>query len=196
VPAAWLTSPLVAGCALSVVDLLVAIYAPESELEWLLLVEAAGGAAYFEQSTGNLLFKLTAAMPFKDCYQLAQYIYNKPLPPSAKPLVSMAASVGDVTLQNLLKPVSKSQVKKLGKLPFLGKRFGYAVAEVGSEAALSQKYRTAWRAGTQESVVCKQQRGAYRCDWGFKYKGTRHKGYVLIGVKGNSYRLEKVEKVA
>lgn len=38
VPPAWLTSPVVGGCALSVVELLTAVYAPE--FEWLVLVEA------------------------------------------------------------------------------------------------------------------------------------------------------------
>ena len=94
--------------------------------------------------------------------------------------------------QRLLQPLSKSQLKKLGKLPFLRQRFGYAVAPVGSEAALSKKYRTAWSAGTHKNVACRQQRGAYRCDWRFQYKGTRHTGYVLIGVTGNRYRLERV----
>lgn len=197
VPSAWLTSPVVAGCGISVVELLSAIFAPEADLEWLVLVEALGGAAYFEQSTGNLLFKLTAAMPFKDCYDLAKYLVNhQSPPPNLQSLARMAASPGGVSpqslFQRLLQPVSKSQLRKLGKLPFLRQRFGYAVALVGSEAALSKKYRTAWSAGTHKSVACRLQRGAYRCDWRFQYKGTRHKGYVLIGVTGNRYRLERV----
>jgi hypothetical protein len=189
VPPAWLTSPVVGGCALSIVELLTAIYAPE--FEWLVLVEALGGAAYFEQSTGNLLFKLAAATPFKDCYELATYLLkHQPPPPSLQSLHSV--NLADASLQSLFQPVSKSQLKKLGKLPFLSQRFGYIVAQVGSEAALSQKYRTAWSRGTQKSTVCQLQRGGYRCDWRFQYKGTRYTGYVLIGVTGNSYRLEKV----
>lgn len=107
-----------------------------------------GGAAYFEQSTGNLLFKLAAALPFKDCYELATYLLkHQSLPPSlqsldsvnlpqrANGMASRAVLAGNVSLQSLFKPVSKSQLKKLGKLPFLRQRFGYAVAQVGSEAA-------------------------------------------------------------
>ena len=49
--------------------------------------------------------------------------------------------------------------------------------------------------GTQKSVLCQLQRGGYRCDWRFQVKGTAHSGYVLIGVTGNSYRLEKIVEV-
>lgn len=205
VPSAWLTSPVVSGCAISVVELLTTIAAPELDLEWLVLVEALGGAAYFEQSTGNLLFKLAAAMPFKDCYELATYLLNHQSPPPdlqsldsvnlaqrENPLGTMAVLRGGVSPQSLFQPVSKSQLKKLGKLPFLRQRFGYAVAQVGSEAALNRKYGTAWSAGTHKSVVCHLLRGAYRCDWRFQDKGTRHTGYVLIGVTGNRYWLERV----
>lgn len=197
VPSAWLTSPVVAGCGLSVVELLVAIAAPEADLEWLVLVEALGGAAYFEQSTGNLFFKLTAAMPFKDCYDLAKYLVNhQSPPPNLQSLARMASSPGAAIpqslFQRLLQPVSKSQLRTLGKLPSLRQRFGYAVALVGSEAALSKKYRTAWSTGTHKNIACRLQRGAYRCDWRFQYQGTRHSGYVLIGVAGNRYRLERV----
>jgi hypothetical protein len=73
VPSAWLTSPVVAGCGLSIVELLVAIAAPEADLEWLVLVEALMPGAAIPQS----LF------------------------------------------QRLLQPVSKSQLRTLGKLPFL-----------------------------------------------------------------------------
>lgn len=198
IPPAWLTSPVTGGCALSVIELLTAIYAPE--FEWLVLVEALGGTAYFEQSSGNLLFKLAAAMPFKDCYELATYVLKHQSPPSGlqskvNPLASTGVLAGHASLQSLFQPVSKSQLKKLGKLPSLRQRFGYMVAQVGSEAALSKKYGTSWSSGTHKSVVCKSQRGGYRCTWRFQHNGTHYAGYVLIAARGNSYRLEKVVRL-
>ena len=59
----------------------------------------------------------------------------------------------------------KVAAENLGKLPFLRQCSGYAVALVGSEAALSKKYRTAWSAGTHKNIACRLQHGAYRCDW-------------------------------
>lgn len=197
IPSAWLTSPVTGGCALSVIELLTAIYAPE--YEWLVLVEALGGAAYFEQSNGNLIFKLAAAVPFKDCYDLGQYILKHQTPPpglplaqKGNPMTNTGALASDASLPSLFQPVSKSQLKRLGKLPFLRKRFGYIVAEVGSEAALSKKYGKTWSSGTHKSVVCQSQRGGYRCNWSFQHDGTHYRGYVLIEARGNSYRLGKV----
>jgi len=63
-----------------------------------------------------LFFKLTAAMPFKDCYDLAKYLVNhQSPPPNLQSLARMASSPGAVIpqslFQRLLQPVSKSQLK-------------------------------------------------------------------------------------
>lgn len=92
-------------------------------------------------------------------------------------------------------PVPESQLASMEKLPFLRRRFGYAVAQVGVAAALSQKYLAGWGTATQKSVVCRPQQGGYRCAWSYQLNGAHHSGYVLVAVTANNYRLGKVAEV-
>jgi hypothetical protein len=96
----------------------------------------------------------------------------------------------------VFQPVPASQLASIEELPFLRQRFGYAVAEVGAAAALSQKYPAGWSAATQKSVVCRPQQGGYRCAWSYQLNGAHHSGYVLIAVTANNYRLGNVAEVA
>jgi hypothetical protein len=211
-PAAWVTSPLTGGCVLDVLDLLgdigIAVIPGAGEFEGYLLawdvVQELGSIVQFD-STGNWFVKLTAFMPFTDCVELANYVLkDRPVPQNLdflrSPDVPQTADLLDSadlpargpSTPKLFQPVPKSHLASLTKLPFLRQRFGYAVAQVGSVAALSQKYPAAWNRGTQKSVLCQLRRSGYRCNWRFQLKGTSHSGYVLIAVTGNSYRLEKV----
>jgi subtilase family serine protease len=92
--------------------------------------------------------------------------------------------------------VPESQLASIEKLPFLRQGFGYAVAQVGAAAALSQKYPAGWSAARQKSVVCRPQQGGYRCPWSYQLNGAHHSGYVLVAVTANNYRLGKVAEAA
>jgi hypothetical protein len=95
-------------------------------------------------------------MPFRDCGQLARYVVTGKLPqgldsshsvtlPQSAELLDRAdlPARGPSTL-NLFQPVPESQLASLTKLPLLRQRLGYAIAQVGSVAALSKKYQPAW----------------------------------------------------
>jgi hypothetical protein len=96
---------------------------------------------------------------------------------------------------SVFQPVPKSQLASIEQLPFLRQRFGYAVAQVGAAAALSQKYPAGWGAATQKSVVCRPQQGGYRCPWSYQLNGAHHSGYILVTVTANNYRLGQVAEV-
>jgi hypothetical protein len=190
VPPAWLTSPVVGGCALD----LAAVFVPgftEAKMAYKLL-KLFGYMVRFDEANGNWVVELTEAgkalTGVGNCIDLGYYLLYKggSLPQSADISASAASA------KSMFQPVPKSQFGKLKKLPPLRQRFGYAVVEVGSIVALNRKYETAWRRGTQKKVVCKRRRGGYRCDWQFQRARIRRKGYTLVGATGNSYRLKKV----
>ncbi len=201
-PPDWLTSPVTGGCVLEFVP----------GIDALDLLENIGDAVRLDESSGNWFVLLTQAMAdvaVDDCTTLAYYVLTgKPVPqnldssqgadlrPSRDTLDSANLPTRDAGIQSLFQPVPESQLKALEKLPFLHQRFGYAVAQVGSAAAVSRQYPAGWSAGTQKSVVCQSQGDGYRCNWRFQLKGTSHSGYVLIAVTGNSYRLAKVVQLA
>jgi hypothetical protein len=215
-PPGWLTSPVVGGCALQITETAAEVAAALGValvpgLDFvdltggLLLLEGLGDAVLFDESTGKWYIRLTKLMPFSDCGQLASYLYkHEPLsqnldfqsgadlPRSGDVLDSVDLPARDTSTPSLFQPVPESQLTSLNKLPLLRQRFGYAVAQVGAAAALSQKYPAAWSKATQQSVICQSQGGGYRCDWRFEVNGAPHAGYVLIAVTGNSYRLEKI----
>ena len=161
------------------------------EYEALELLIAMGGAVLYDEATGNWIVRLTALMPFRDCAELATYIFkHKPVPQNLgfpqnanpPPNVELLAPDRNGSTQSLFQPVPESQLAPWEKLPFPRQRFGYAVAQVGAAAALSQKYPAGWRAGTQKSVVCRPQQGGYRCAWRYQLNGAHHSGYVLVAV--------------
>jgi len=215
-PPGWLTSPVVGGCALQIIETAAEVAAALGValvpgLDFvdltggLLLLEGLGDAVLFDESTGKWYIRLTKLMPFSDCGQLASYLYkHEPLsqnldfqsgadlPRSGDVLDSVDLPARDTSTPSLFQPVPESQLTSLNKLPLLRQRFGYAVAQVGAAAALSQKYPAAWSKATKQSVICPSQGGGYRCDWRFEVNGAPHAGYVLIVVTGNSYRLEKI----
>ncbi len=215
-PPGWLTSPVVGGCALQIIETAAEVAAALGValvpgLDFvdltggLLLLEGLGDAVLFDESTGKWYIRLTKLMPFSDCGQLASYLYkHEPLsqnldfqsgadlPRSGDVLDSVDLPARDTSTPSLFQPVPESQLTSLNKLPLLRQRFGYAVAQVGAAAALSQKYPAAWSRAKQQSVICQSQGGGYRCDWRFEVNGAPHAGYVLIVVTGNSYRLEKI----
>ena len=204
-PSGWLTSPVVGGCELDLITLAAGIgglvVAPEYEALELLI--AMGGAVLYDEATGNWIVRLTALMPFRDCAELATYIFkHKPVPQNlgfpqnANPPPNVELLAHDGSTQSLFQPVPESQLASMEKLPFLRQRFGYAVAQVGAAAALSQKYPAGWGAGTQKSVVCRPQQGGYRCAWSYQLNGAHHSGYVLVAVTANNYRLGKVAEAA
>lgn len=82
------------------------------------------------------------------------------------------------------------------KLPFLRQRFGYAVAQAGAAAALSQKYLAGWGAAMRKSVACRPRQGGYRCAWSYQLNGAHHSVYVLVAVTADNYRLGKVAELA
>jgi hypothetical protein len=173
-----------------------------------------GDAIQFDESNGNFFVLLSAAtsdvIGLPDyCSQLGyDLLTGKPVPQTidvirgaASPqsrtvLDSVTTSASPAGAPSLLQPVPASQLASIETLPFLRQRFGYAVAEVGAAAALSQKYPTGWGAAMQKSVVCRPQQGGYRCAWSYQLNGAHHSGYVLIAVTANNYRLDKVAQAA
>jgi hypothetical protein len=193
-PPGWLTSSVTGGCVLEFTGI----------GETVDFLEDLGNAVQYDESNGNFLVLLKGGL-VDSCTELAYYVLaHKPLPQNPDHSSGAAlrqnrglrgsvnSAIAASSTQSLFQTIPKSQLNSLKKLPFLRQRLGYAVAELGSEAALSQKYRITWGGGTQKSVVCQVQRSGYRCYWHFQYKGARYTGYVLIGVTGNHYRLERV----
>ena len=219
-PPGWLTSPLVGGCTLQVTETAAEAAAalgvalvPGLDLVdltgGLLLLEGLGDAVLFDESTGKWYVRLTKLMPFKDCAELAYYLYKHQPPPqdlnfqrsvgsprSGDMLDSVDLPDREASTPSLFQPMPESQLASLTKLPLLRQRFGYAVAQVGAAAALSQKYPAVWGAAEQKSVVCRPQQGGYRCAWSYQLNGAHHSGYVLVAVTANNYRLGKVAGVA
>ena len=194
-PPGWLTSPVVGGCALDVIKV-VGLYAGWP-VAVLTLLTALGGAVQFEESNGNWLVLLTAAMPFHNCLELTSYLLkHQPLPQSIDPLSAEDSQAVQASTPTLFQAVPAWQLKSLKKLPFLRGFIGYAVAQLGAGAALADTYRTRWSSTTKRSLVCHAQRGGFRCDWYFQINGAGHSGYVLVGVAGDRYRLEKVIQIS
>jgi hypothetical protein len=104
-------------------------------------------------------------------------------------------SASPAAAPSVFQPVPESQLASIEKLPFLRQRFGYAVAQVGVAAALSQQYPAGWGAAGQKSVVCRTQQGGYRCPWSYRLNGAHHSGYVLVAVTADNYRLGMVAEV-
>jgi len=198
-PPGWLTSPVTGGCVAEVLTL--------DTVEVYKLFELMGNAIQFDESTGNFFVRLAGTL-VDNCSQLSyDLLTGKPIPQNLD-FTKGAASQGGIVLDSLTRPVSPaavrglfrpvpaSQLASMEKLPFLRQRFGYAVAQVGAAAALSQKYSAGWAAATQKSVVCRPQLAGYRCAWSLQLNGAHHSGYVLIAMAANSYRLGKVAQVA
>jgi hypothetical protein len=127
------------------------------------LLADMGNAVQYDESNGNFFVLLRGGL-IDSCTELAQYVLtHRPLPQNLRQSPGAGlqqsgnwrASVNSAALatraRSLFKAVPKSHLKSLSKLPFLRQRFGHAVAQFGSEAALSQKYRTTWSKGTQRA---------------------------------------------
>jgi hypothetical protein len=189
VPPGWLTSPITGGCVLELIP----------GLDVLDLLEDIGNAVQLDESNGLWIVRLAGTL-VDNCTELAGYVLaRKPVPQSLDSHGADLPQSGDVLdsaagvrAQSLFQPLPKSQLASLKRLPFLSQRFGYAVAQVGSAAALSQRYPAAWSTGMNKSVVCRLQHGGYRCGWRFQLNGASHSGYVLIAATASSYRLVKV----
>ena len=197
----WLTSGVTGGC--------VAEFLTLDEVELWTLFEKMGDAIQFDESNGNFFVLLSAAGLVDNCSQLGyDLLTGKPVPQNidftrgaASPqngtvLDSVIRPASPAAAPSLFKPVPESQLASIEKLPFLRQRFGYAVAQVGAAAALSQKYPAGWGASTQKSVVCRPQQRGYRCAWSYQLNRAHHSGYVLVAVTANNYRLGKVAEVA
>jgi Fibronectin type III domain len=197
----WLTSGVTGGC--------VAEFLTLDEVELWTLFEKMGDAIQFDESNGNFFVLLSAAGLIDNCSQLGyDLLTGKPVPQTidftlgaASPqsgtvLDSVTTPASPAAAPSLFQPVPESQLASIEKLPFLRQRFGYAVAEVGAAAALSQKYPAGWGAATQKSVVCRPQQGGYRCAWSYQLNAAHRSGYVLVAVTANNYRLGKVAEVA
>jgi Fibronectin type III domain len=197
----WLTSGVTGGC--------VAEFLTLDEVELWTLFEKMGDAIQFDESNGNFFVLLSAATGLGDyCSQLGyDLLTGKPVPQNidftrgtapqnGTVLDSVIRPASTAAAPSLFKPVAKSQLASIEKLPFLRQRFGYVVAQVGAAAALRQKYPAGWGAATHKSVVCRPQQGGYRCAWSYQLNGAHHSGYVLIAVTANNYSLGKVAEAA
>ena len=198
----WVTSGVTGGC--------IAEFLTLDEVELWTLFEKMGDAIQFDESNGNFFVLLSAATGLGDyCSQLGyDLLTGKPVPQTidftrgaASPqngtvLDSVITPAGTAAAQSVFQPVPESQLASIEKLPFLRQRFGYAVAQVGAAAALSQKYPAGWGAARQKSVVCRPQQGGYRCPWSYQLNGGHHSGYVLVAVTANNYHLGKVAEAA
>ena len=196
----WVTSGVTGGCIVEAWAL--------TEDELLGLFEKLGDAIQFDESNGNFFILLSGATGVDYCSQLYNDLRTgQPVPQnidftrgtaphSGTVLDSLTRPASPAAAQSLFQPVPKSQLASIEKLPFLRQRFGYAVAEVGAAAALSQKYPAGWGAATHKSVVCRPQHGGYRCAWTYQLNGAYHSGYALIAVTANNYRLGKVAAAA
>lgn len=198
-PPGWLTSPVTGGCVAEFLSL--------DAVELYKLFELIGGAIQFDESNGNFFVRLVEGL-VDNCSQLGyDVLTGKPIPQnldftqgtaprSGTVLDSLTRPASTAAVPGLFQPVPESQLVSMEKLPFLRQRFGYAVAQVGAAAALSQKYRAGWGAARQKSVVCRPQQGGYRCAWSYQLNGAHHSGYVLVAVTANNYRLGKIAEVA
>lgn len=198
-PPGWLTSPVTGGCVAEFLSL--------DAVELYKLFDLMGGAIQFDESNGNFFVRLAEGL-VDNCSQLGyDVLTGKPIPQnldftqgaapqSGTVLDSLTRPASPAAAPSLFQPVPESQLASMEKLPFLRQRFGYAVAQVGAAAALSQKYPAGWGAATQKSVVCRPQQGGYRCAWSYQLNGAHHSGYVLVAVTANNYRLGKVAEVA
>ncbi len=198
----WVTSGVTGGC--------IAEFLTLDEVELWTLFEKMGDAIQFDESNGNFFVLLSAATGLGDyCSQLGyDLLTGKPVPQTIDFTRGTASPRTGTVLDRVIRPdrlaaapsvfqpVPASQLASIEELPFLRQRFGYAVAQVGAAAALSQKYPAGWGAATQKSVVCRPQQGGYRCAWSYQLNGAHHSGYVLIAVTANNYRLGKVAEVA
>jgi hypothetical protein len=198
-PPGWLTSPVTGGC--------VAEFLTLDTVELWKLFELMGSAIQFDESTGNFFVRLAGGL-VDYCSQLSWDVFTgTPIPQnlaftrgaapqSGTVLDSLTRPASPAAAPSLFQPVPESQLASMEKLPFLRQRFGYAVAEVGAAAALSQKYPVGWAAGTHKSVLCRPQPSSYRCAWAYQLNGAHHSGYVLVAVTDNNYRLGKVAEAA
>jgi hypothetical protein len=197
----WVTSGVTGGCLVEVWTL--------AEDELLALFEKLGDAIQFDESNGNFFILLSGATGLDYCSQLGHdLLTGKPVPQNIDFIRGAASPQSGVVLDSVIRPASTaaapsvfqpvpaSQLASIEELPFLRQRFGYAVAEVGAAAALSQKYPAGWGAARQKSVVCRPQQGGYRCPWSYQLNGAHHSGYALVAVTANNYRLGKVAEVA
>ena len=193
----WLTSGVTGGCLVDIWAL--------TEDELLGLFEKLGDAIQFDESNGNFFILLSGATGLDYCSQLYNDLRTgKPVPQNIDFTRGTAPQSGttldsltrSAAAPSLFQPVPESQLASIEKLPFVRQRFGYAVAEVGAAAALSQKYPAGWGAATQKSVVCRPQQRGYRCTWSYQLNRAHHSGYVLIAVTANNYRLGKVAEAA
>ena len=198
-PPGWLTSPVTGGCVAEFLSL--------DSVELYKLFELMGGAIQFDESNGNFFVRLVKGLA-DNCSQLAYYLLTgKPVPqnldfiPGAAPQIgtvldSLTRPASPAAAPSLFQPVPESQLASMEKLPFLRQRFGYAVAQVGAAAALSQKYPAGWDSATQKSVVCRPQQGGYRCAWSYQLNSTQYSGYVLVAVTPENYRLGEIAQTA
>jgi hypothetical protein len=193
----WVTSGVTGGCLVEVWTL--------AEDELLALFEKLGDAIQFDESNGNFFVLLSGATGLDYCSQLGyDLLTGKPVPQTIDFTRGTASPRTGTVLDRVIRPdrpaaapsvfqpVPASQLASIEQLPFLRQRFGYAVAEVGAAAALSQKYPAEWGAATQKSVVCRPQQGGYRCPWSYQLSGAHHSGYVLVAVTANNYHLGQV----
>jgi hypothetical protein len=197
----WVTSGVTGGCLVEVWTL--------AGDELLALFEKLGDAIQFDESNGNFFVLLSGATGLDYCSQLGyDLLTGKPVPQTIDFTRGAASPRTGTVLDRVIRPdrpaaapsvfqpVPASQLASIEQLPFLRQRFGYAVAEVGAAAALSQKYPAEWGAATQKSVVCRPQQVGYRCPWSYQLNGAHHSGYALVAVTANNYRLGKVAEVA
>lgn len=194
----WLTSPVTGGCVAEFLSL--------DAVELWKLFDLMGGAIQVDESNGNFFVRLAGGL-VDNCSQLSyDLLTGTPVPQNLDFTHGVASESGTVldsvtkpaspaAAPSLFQPVPKSQLVSMEKLPFLRQRFGYAVAQVGAAAALSQKYPAGWGAAVQKSMVCRPQQGGYRCVWSYQLNGAQHFGYVLVAVTANIYRLRKVAEV-
>ena len=196
----WVTSGVTGGCLVEACAL--------TEVELLGLFEKLGDAILVDESHGNFFILLSSGSGLDYCSQLyndlrtgkpvpqnIDFIRGAASPQSGAVLDSVIRPASTAAAPSLFQPVPASQLASIEKLPFLRQRFGYAVAQVGAAAALSQKYPAGWGAATQKSVVCRPQQGGYRCAWSYQLNGAHHSGYVLVAVTANNYRLGNVAEV-
>ncbi len=198
-PPGWLTSPITGGCFAELTGL--------DGIELFELIEQIGGAIQFDESNGNFFVRLAKGL-VDSCSQLTyDLVTGKPIPQNldftrgtapqnGTVLASSTRPASPAAAPGLFRPVPKSQLTSMENLPFLRQRFGYAVAEVGAVAALSQNDPAGWGAARQRSVVCRPRQGGYRCAWSYRLNGAPHAGYVLVEVTAGNYRLGKVAQTA
>jgi len=204
----WLTSGVTGGCVIEVLPLVLAPEAIPAELELWDLFKLMGDAIQYDESNGDFFVLLSAASGADYCSELGDdLLTGKPVPQNIDFIQGAAAPQSGTVLDSvttptslaaaasLFQPVPASQLASIEQLPFLRQRFGYAVAEIGAAAELSQKYPAGWGAATQKSVVCRPQQGGYRCPWSYQLNGAHHSGYVLIAVTANNYRLGDIAEV-